>query len=204
MVNFRVYNHKSARGIQHQQFRFSDPGRPHPQRRIIYTGELSIGHGAEDDQTYVYFQYLILSHFGPAVEKGIIPYNPPAYNQLRSAVSATFLSFIKVKDTGSSGGFTPNALDEPPPKNCARVDLFKIVLDQPRNTIFALVLHGNVVCKEFELTTISYHISVVEEDTKNPPFLPPIVIGPSWNGEYDLTNAGEVGLRVQDGFPQKF
>jgi hypothetical protein len=188
---------------QHQQLVYSDPEDGFPQRLTIYTGEIWVGHGSEEEIVTLTFQYPILGFFnipppsgGTAI--GIVPINYPPSNQFRSAVANVSLSQVEMKYTStfsvSDNGF--GGVQK------VAADLFQIELD-PRQIINAVVLSGSVIAEESEVTYVSYRVSVLERLTENPPPQPPILIGPGgWTGKYNLDASGALGPLVATGIPQ--
>ena len=151
-------------------------------------------HGTESHLVNLCFQYPVLGFFnvpagGTAI--GILPINFPPSNQFRSAVANASLSNFIVKDTEAIVGVFDVA-----------ADLFQIELD-PRQIINAVVLSGYVNSLESEVTTVSYHVSVLERLTYNPPPQPPILIAPGgWTGKYNLDASGALGPVLRAGIPQ--
>jgi hypothetical protein len=71
-----------------------------------------------------------------------------------------------------------------------RADLFEIMLDQPKQRIFAVVLAGHVDLTGSTVYELGYQVSVLERITENPGVLGPIIFNPAvlfaaWNGRYE-------------------
>src|SRR3954451_23429537 len=127
MSDIRIFGPTNVdlRTIQHQQYQFFDPTDNFFQRRTVYTGELSIGHGTEKTQETVDFEYPLLGIFPPASSPvlGIFPINDPALGktQFRSAVADTTITYFNGKDSYALFGM-----------GSIRATLDRIVLDVPR------------------------------------------------------------------------
>jgi hypothetical protein len=181
------------RAVQHQQYRFFDPEDDWNQRMTIYTGTLPVQHGAGQTSTGMVFEYPLLGIFQPSEQLGILPINDSniAPIQFRSAVADASASIFLDKDDGRVGVMK------------VRADLFEIILDQPSTMIRAVVLRGEVISYDTHIYTISFRVSVLERMTENPGAQAPILLGPAWNGNYNITNDGHVGQMVLPGVPQK-
>jgi hypothetical protein len=184
--------------VQHQQYRFVDPQDGSiSQRLTTYTGTVPLEHGAGIDAKDITFEFpllgLIALPTGGGV-MGIFPINDPGLGlrpQFRSAVADVALRSIWVK--AHDADFTLSSM---------RADLFSIALQSPRRTINAVVLSGVVSVKLSHVRDVNYRVSVLERMTENPSAQPPILLGPDWNGNYDLTTDGHVGVIVMPGVAQ--
>jgi hypothetical protein len=176
---------------QHQEILYRDASTAGFDHRLtIYTGAIWVGHGTEEHLVDLDFQYPLLGCFdvsGIATAIGILPIGP----EFRSAVANASLSNFIVKDTEAFVGvFEVSA------------DLFQIELDASQ-IINAVVLSGKVTSKWSEVSTVSYHVSVLERLTYNPPPQPPILIAPGgWTGKYNLDASGALGPVLRAGIPQ--
>jgi hypothetical protein len=140
--------------------------------------------------------YPVLGFFnkpGGGTAIGIVPLNDPTFNQFRSAVTNVSLSDFIIKDTDPDAITTVDSV---------AADLFQIELN-PGTKINAVVLSGVVSSCESQVSNISYHVSVLERLTGNPPPQAPILIVPGgWTGKYNLDASGALGPLLRSGIPQ--
>jgi len=195
---FDVTNVKHE-SVQHQQLYYFDKGDECDQRMTIYTGELAVAHGTESHQVVVDFEYPLLARFppvgaGPRV--GIFPINGPpppggGLPHFRSAVAEASIAVMWGKDEEATFGLLN-----------VRAELDRIVLDDPRETIFAAVLKGDVISRYSHVQLISFRVSVLERVTGNPGPPQQRELGWNWNGKYVLAPDRHVGVNVWPGVPQ--
>jgi hypothetical protein len=180
--------------VQHQLFAFADPSDSYStQRRTIYSGIIPMGSVpfAGGEVEYI-FQFPVLALFEPAKAVGIIPLNDPSSNQFRSAVARASASHSTNEEDENSVSLSS-----------IRADLFNVVLDDPRRHVFAIVLSGHVHSKAAALFEITYHVSVLERETREA-FPNRILFDKiAWNGQYEKAFDGQVGVMVRPGVPHQ-
>jgi len=168
----------------HLRTSFMDEFRNRAVVKTVYTGIISIRHGAEDTGTDIEFQCPLLGFFdnNGTLTPGIIPIDHES--QFIGAAATAAQSSIIIKDTLGICGV-----------NDINADLFRVDLAPTNLQVLAVVLTGTAFATEAEVVQMAYHVTVLNglSDKSENRFGTPILSNsPNWNGTYGAIGASPV------------
>ena len=167
-----------------------------PQYMTVYTGQITVDHGAGGQITGLQVRYPVLGLFrkGNLHVKGIVPLEDPRIDdQFVGAVATTaFPDILSFKDD-----YGQQRIEN------VRADLRRLKLGQGLSQpIFAVVLSFETTAYEAHIRSVSYQVTVLSKFRRRNlsplRFDAPVVVGNLWDGTY-----GEIGPVVRRGAPNE-
>jgi hypothetical protein len=179
---------------KHVRFAYTDVISGLPRITTVYTGTLTVGHGAGHKDNALVISYPLLGLFpggpDPFGTMGII--TVPLFEQADfvGAVGSVALSEIFTKTDDAFWSIFQ-----------VRVDLRPITLSPLKTDALAAVLNLNLVARNSEITTVAYNVTVITNFNRGAHGLPPptLVKTPAWDGTY--VHVGELADLVKPGAP---
>jgi hypothetical protein len=160
---------------------------------MVYTGDLRVFHGAEDDLAFLDVKYPLLAWAKNPQQQdsvAIFPFSDP--DLMESAVAMAAHSTFHIKDTTGVCSV----------KN-VRADIRKVGIRKSQQGVFvtqfinALVLSASLISVESLVENIQYSVTVIG-NVRGDKIPDPILLSEDWTGEYD-----QIGTVLKRGNPRQ-